>query len=32
MPVPLPFGNGITHYALAVGEFRWNGNGSATAV
>ncbi|GAA3955684.1 hypothetical protein GCM10022384_06280 [Streptomyces marokkonensis] len=24
--------NGTTHYWLAVGEFRWNGNGSDTAV
>ncbi|EOY50769.1 hypothetical protein SLI_6062 [Streptomyces lividans 1326] len=24
-------GNGTTHYAVAVGEFRRNGNGSDTA-
>ncbi|GAA3163076.1 hypothetical protein GCM10010451_08850 [Streptomyces virens] len=28
---PAAFGNGTTHYALAVGDVRRNGNGSATS-
>jgi hypothetical protein len=30
MPVSRPSGNGITHYAVAVGEFPRDGNGSVT--